>query len=540
VSATLPSELAEAVLPGELADAVARMLARAGEERVAARIWARDATLWGPAGQPEVADRLGWLDAPRVGAEQAEGLRAFAAQAAADGLTDALVLGMGGSSLAPEVLRLSFPAAEGALRLHVLDSTDPGAILAAERALDLERTLFVVSTKSGGTIETLSLFEHFWSLRPEGSQYVAITDPRSSLLDLAADRGFRHAFENDPDIGGRYSALSLFGLVPAALAGIDLGPLLIGAAAAAERCRAEGDDNPGVWLGAALAALAGAGHDKLTFVVDDSIAAFGVWAEQLVAESTGKHGTGILPVADEPLGAPEAYGPDRVLLQLRHETTPDPAVDDAVRAIADAGVPLLVLRTGGPEDLGASFFLAEFATAVAGWGLGINPFDQPDVQAAKDATSRVLEQGVPELADAGDDELRALLAGGPPEYLATLAYLCPAPGADIAAAQLRAAVRDVTRMTTTFGYGPRYLHSTGQLHKGGPPEGRFLVVVHDGPEDVAVPGRPFSFRTLKNAQAAGDLEALRATGRPAAWLRLDGDDPAAALQALAARVKGLL
>jgi glucose-6-phosphate isomerase len=521
-------------------------------EDVAHRIWKKDDTLWGPPGQPEVADRLGWLTAHETYSEQIDELEAFAQECVAAGFTDTLLLGMGGSSLAPEVLRRSFGECQhGCLRLHVLDSTDPGAVLAQERALDLEKTLFLVSTKSGGTIETISLFEHFWSLRPHGGQFVAITDPGSSLEALAAEREFRRTFLNDPDVGGRYSALTFFGLVPAALMGVDVERLLDGAGVAAEACTAyhSSEGNSGLWLGAAMAALATHAtrpHDKLTFVVGEPIASFGLWAEQLVAESLGKKGKGIVPVTDEPVGAPNAYGDDRVFAYLRDTENPSETLDDAVRALAAAEQPTVTLTAGGPEDLGRIFFFAEFATAVAGWALGINPFDQPDVQVAKDTTAKILAaitsgHPPPEPPDADDDALRALLGdAGPPHYVALLAFCAPSAEVDAAAGELRTAIRGATRATTTFGYGPRYLHSTGQLHKGGPGSGRFLVLVHDGPEDVEIPGKPFTFRTLKNAQAAGDLETLRARGRAAEWVRLAGADPASALRELTARIEGLL
>ena len=298
-------ETIDSSLPDELEPLVHEFVKRAEDERVARRIWSKDDTLWGAAGQAEVTDRLGWLAAPDTYAEQIDDLEAFASDAAAAGFTDAVLLGMGGSSLAPEVLRRSFGDAQhDRLRLHVIDSTDPAAVLAQERAMDLEHTLFLVSTKSGGTIETIALFEHFWSLRPLGEQYVAITDPGSSLEALAVERGFRRTFLNDPDVGGRYSALTYFGLVPAALMGIDLDTLLAGAGVAAEACSvgSTADGNSGLWLGAALAALALQGHDKLTFVIDGKIASLGLWVEQLVAESLGKEGKGIVPVTDEPLG----------------------------------------------------------------------------------------------------------------------------------------------------------------------------------------------------------------------------------------------
>jgi transaldolase/glucose-6-phosphate isomerase len=540
-------ETIDSSLPDELEPLIRELVQRADIEHVTRRIWSKDDTLWGPRGQAEVADRLGWLNAHETYEEEIDDLEAFAKQAVEDGYTDAVLLGMGGSSLAPEVLRRSFGGRQhGRLRLHVLDSTDPGAILAQQRAVDLDHTLFVVSTKSGGTIETISLFEHFWSLRPDGDQFVAITDPGSSLQALASQHGFRRTFLNDPDVGGRYSALTFFGLVPAALMGIDLESLLEGAGVAAEACTSyHSEGNSGLWLGVALAALAIQGRDKLTMVVDDPIASFGLWAEQLVAESLGKQGKGVVPVTDEPVGAPPVYGEDRQFSYLRDSKDPSERLDEAVKALAAANQPTLTLSAGGPEDLGRIFFFSEFATAVAGWALGINPFDQPDVQVAKDTTGRLLAEltaggELPEPEPTSDDELRELIAtAGPPDFVAILGFMAPGEDVDAAVAELRSTIRDATKATTTFGYGPRYLHSTGQLHKGGPPTGRFLVVVHDGPEDVAIPGKPYGFRALKNAQAAGDLETLRSRGRRAGWLRLEGDDLAGAVRGLTARIAEL-
>ena len=539
----------DASLPFELEAPVAEMVRRAEVEQVARRIWKKDPTLWGPRDQPEVANRLGWLDAHETYAEHIGDLEAFAAELAAEGYTDAVLLGMGGASLAPELLRVSFgERRHDRLRLQVLDTTDAGAVLAVQRSVTLDHTIFIVSTKSGATIETMSLYEHFWSLQPRGEQYVAITDPGSSLAMLASDRGFRRTFLNDADVGGRYSALTFFGLVPAALMGVDVQRLLDGAGVAAETCAGyrPSRDNSGLWLGAALGALALAGRDKLTFVVDDPIVSFGIWAEQLVAESTGKQGKGVLPIAGEPVGAPDVYGEDRIFAYLRDAENPDERLDEAIRVLADSDEPTLTLTAAGPEDLGRIFFFAEFATAVAGWALGINPFDQPNVREAKDATAQVLEGigeggALHEPDDANDDALRALLSAQPPHYVAILAYVAPSDRVARAVAELRVAIRDATKATTTFGYGPRYLHTTGQFHKGGPKEGRFLVLVHDGPEDVDIPGRPRGFKTLKNAQAFGDLETLRSHGLPVQKLRLDGNThPADAIEALTARVRGLL
>ena len=545
-------ETIDSSLPDDLEPMIAELVGRAQEERVPRRIWSKDDTLWGPAGQAEVADRLGWLNAHETYGEQIDDLEAFAREAAEAGYTDTLLLGMGGSSLAPEVLRRSFgEVLHDRLRLHVLDSTDPGAVLAQQRALDLEHTLFVVSTKSGGTIETISLFEHFWSLRPHGEQFVAITDAGSSLEALAEERGFRRTFRNDPDVGGRYSALTYFGLVPAALMGVDLDSLLEGAGVAAEACSvgSTSEGNSGLWLGVSLGALALQGRDKLTFVVDDPIASFGLWVEQLVAESLGKQGKGAMPVTAEPVGAPPDYGDDRVFCYLRDMEAPNEALDEQVKALAGAGQPTVTLSAGGPGDLGRIFFFAEFATAVAGWALGINAFDQPDVQVAKDTTGDILGSLGPgdepdEPDDADDDALRALIGeAGPGDYVALLGFMAPSAEVDAAVAELRGVIRDATRAATTFGYGPRYLHSTGQLHKGGPASGRFLVLVHDGPEDLEIPGKPYTLRVLKNAQAFGDLQTLRARGRKAEKLRLrlaPGEDLAGAVRALTGRLQGLL
>jgi transaldolase/glucose-6-phosphate isomerase len=532
-----------AVIDGELSAAVASRVSQAVDERIARRVWAKDESLWGGPGVPEIGDRLGWLTISDAMAERADELVEFARLCAADGLTDAVLLGMGGSSLAPEVLWRTFGATEGALALHVLDSTDPAAILDVQGTIDLDRTLFVVSTKSGGTIETLSLFEHFHSLVPDGSRFVAITDPGSSLLELAREHGFRASFENDPNIGGRYSALSLFGLVPAALIGAPLHALLDRAVLAEQACAHfdSTQNNPGLWLGLAIGELARHGRDKLTFVVGDPVASFGLWVEQLVAESTGKQGRGILPVADEPLLGPESYGADRVFVYLRDGERADADTDARIDALGAAGHPTLTLTVDGSEDLGRMFFLAEFATAVAGWVLAINPFDQPNVQEAKDATKRVLAAGPPPKPQFADHAaLRALLSGGAPgSYIAVMGYLEPSIEFDEEVAALRATLLARTHLATTFGYGPRFLHSTGQLHKGGAPVGRFLSLIADNGPDVEIPGASYTFRTLKTAQAIGDLETLRSHDLPAEIVELRGD-PASALRDLHTAIKEML
>ena len=493
-----------------------RMRAAAGDD-LAKRIWDKDDTLWGPAGQPEVANRLGWLTIANRMKDSVERLQEFAAKAAADGLTDCVLLGMGGSSLAPEVFWQSFGRKKGALRLHVLDTTDAGAIAAAPT----ENALYLVSSKSGGTLETLSAMAHFWERTgKDPSRFAVVTDPHTSLESLAKERGYREVFLADPDIGGRYSALSHFGLVPAALIGADIEALLDGAISTAQRWESTGH-NGGLWLGVALGELALEGHDKLTFAVDAPISALGLWAEQLVAESLGKHGKGILPIADEPLQEPRVYGNDRVFLHIRSESNPEH--DKALAALAETGHPVLKIAFDEAVDLGALMFTLEFAIAVAGWALSINPFDQPNVQSAKDKTNEVLEKGAGPIDPADHVALAKLLDSEPPSYLALQVYAAPSLQIDSAMSKLREQLVKKHGYATTFGYGPRYLHSTGQLHKGGPPTGRFLQIVSEGHKDVDIPGQKFSFEKLKRAQADGDLLTLRDHGLPAERLTIDGD-----------------
>src|SRR5215204_2647377 len=516
----------KSALPDELEPPVIERVQTAQRENAAERIWARDESLWGGRGVPEIADRLGWLTISEKMLEHASQLREFAESAKADGLEHAVLLGMGGSSLGPEVIRRSYGEVPGGMSLHLLDSTDPGAIRDVERQIDLDKTFFIVSSKSGGTIETLSHMRYFYERTGgDGSHFCAVTDPGSPLGNLARERGFRRVFENDPEIGGRYSVLSYFGLVPAALAGVNIEGMLHQAQVAEQNC-AQFDSpqsNSGLWLGCVLGELAQQGRDKLTYVVSEPISSFGLWVEQLIAESTGKHGKGILPVADEPLGAPEDYGDDRVFAYLRNEDEPDAELDARVEALGRAGHPTTTGRViGGAADLGRIFFVTEFATAVAGWALGINPFDQPNVQEAKDNTARILEEGLPEL-DAGS--LDDLLAGAaPPRYIAILGYVTPSDDYDAAVADLRVALRKRTKCTTTFGYGPRYLHSTGQYHKGGPPNGLFIQLYQPADEDIEIPEAGYSFEHLKNAQALGDMQTLRAHGLRVVRIEVDGPD----------------
>src|ERR671922_103527 len=407
-----------------------------------------------------------------------------------------------------------------------IDSTDPGAVLGVERAVDLETTLFIVSSKSGGTVETLSHMRYFYERAGrDGSRFVAVTDPGSPLVELARERGFRHVFENDPEIGGRHSVLSYFGLVPAVLAGVNIEAMLHRAQVAEQNCGPfeTGAGNSGLWLGLAMGQLALLGRDKATFIVSHPIESFGLWVEQLIAESTGKDGKGILPVAGEPLGDPDEYGDDRVFAYLRNPDEPDADLDAKVEALARAGHPTVTMAVHGAADLGRIFFFAEFATAVAGWVLGINAFNQPNVQEAKDNTNKVLAS--PQLPEVPEtDDLEPLLAQAkPPHYVAIMGYVTPSEEFDAAIAEVRTKIRARTKATTTFGYGPRFLHSTGQLHKGGPPTGLFLQLVHDGEEDVEIPEAGYTFGHLKNAQATGDYQTLSNHGLPVWRVRLEGD-----------------
>jgi glucose-6-phosphate isomerase len=503
---------------------------------------------------------LGWLDvAARMRAGAAE-IDDFADEIHAAGFDDIVLLGMGGSSLAPEVLRqaIAGPANKRHRhpRLHVLDTTDPETILRVARGVDLSRALFFVSSKSGTTIEANTLFDYFHDRvgsttgSDAGSHFVAITDEGTPLSELARTRGFRSVFINPADIGGRYSALSYFGLIPAAVAGVDVRQLLDRAVEEAQRSSESASE--ALLLGAALGELALRGRDKCTIIASPSIASFGLWAEQLIAESTGKEGRGILPVDGEPLGTPRHYGGDRVFVYLRLEADSNGHTDATVGALVGEGFPAITIEFDDVYDLGREFFRWEFAVAVAGQVLGINPFDEPNVQESKDNTNRVLRdfEATGKLdAAALDDEMPVavspvdgaskvapavarLLAGlRPGDYLAVTAYLPQGREAGEMLGDVRALVRDATHCATTLGYGPRYLHSTGQLHKGGPLRGTFLQITAADTEDAEIPGRPFTFGQLKRAQAIGDFQALAAHGRPVLRVHL-GRDMASGLQHL--------
>jgi glucose-6-phosphate isomerase len=524
---------------------------------LAGRIWDRDGSLWSddPAVQATARDRLGWLDTPRQMLAQVSELRRFADELRQDGFTHAAVLGMGGSSLAPEVLRETFGIAPGYLALEVLDTTDPDAIRAMEGRLDLPRTLFIVASKSGTTTEPLAFMEYFWSKAPAGRQFVAITDPGTPLERTAAERGFRRVFPHPPDVGGRYAALTAIGMVPAACMGVDLERLLTSAAAMADRCRATSpDQNPGLALGAEIGRWARDGQDKLTLICSPGVGTFGYWVEQLVAESTGKQGTGILPVEGEPLGMPGVYGDDRAFIYLRLTGEPDGEQDRLVDAIEQAGHPVGRLDLPDRYDLGGEFFRWEFAVPVASTFIGVEPFDQPNVQESKDNTNRLLKLysdtgGLPGdtalLTDAGlalygrgaaagavrgarslADALTAYLKlVKPGDYVAVTAYIPPTGETEQALDVMRTAVRDQLHVATTTGYGPRFLHSTGQLHKGGSDDGVFLQLTCDPVRDLQVPGKPYTFGILMAAQALGDLQSLQSRDRRALRVHLGADVP---------------
>ncbi|MFH0871790.1 MAG: bifunctional transaldolase/phosoglucose isomerase [bacterium] len=516
-------------------------------QRVISRIWAKDHTVWKP-DPTEIANRLGWLILPGRMREHGAGLMAFAQEICGAGFKQAILLGMGGSSLAPEVLSSTFGPAEGHPQLSVLDSTVPSWVNRITQTIDPANTLFIASSKSGSTIEVASLFRYFWSLVQKvkgdqaGENFIAITDPQTSLQALAADHGFRHIFLNHADLGGRYSALSHFGLVPAALVGIDLGQLLHRGDAMAQSCVPciPLPDNPGGWLGATLATSAKQGRNKLTLLLSPTIAALGLWIEQLIAESTGKEGKGIIPVVDEPLAAPSAYGPDRLFIFLRLEGDENSRLDDHLSALEKAGQPTVRIHLTDRYDLGAEFFRWEFATAIAGIGLGVQPFDQPNVQESKENTERTLAEyrvtgRLPRPVTEGS--LPELLSQARPgDYVALMAYLEQTGEIDQALRDLRQAILLQHHLPSTVGYGPRYLHSTGQLHKGGPDSGLFVQLTTEAGQDLPIPGQSYSLGTLAAAQALGDWQSLRSRGQRAIRLHL-GQEPGRELRGLLAQLE---
>ncbi|PYT14099.1 MAG: transaldolase [Acidobacteria bacterium] len=509
------------------------------------RLWARDASLW--TGSDE-SQWLGWMGITEDQLAHRQRFDQIAAEAKAAGFAHALLLGMGGSSLCPEVLKLSFPKIEGFPELHVLDSTDPAQIRAIEKKIDPARTLFIVSSKSGSTLEP-NIFKQYFFERAgrDGSRFYAITDPGSKMQQMAERDGFRKVFFGIPSIGGRYSALSNFGMVPAAIMGIDAPKFLDAADAMALSCSScmPVEKNPGVLLGILLGTLAQSGRDKVTIIASPGIYDLGAWLEQLLAESTGKDGKGLIPVDREPLGSPDVYGNDRVFVYERLESAPDPAQDRGVEALASAGHPVIRIAVSNIYDLGQEFFRWEIAVAVAGSILGINPFNQPDVEASKIATRELTaefeakgslpketsvfeEDGIKlfgavkgrTLADCLRGHLGTLRAG---DYFALLAYIEMNQAHEDALQSVRKRVRDAKRAATCLGFGPRFLHSTGQAYKGGPNTGVFLQITADDAEDLQVPGQKYTFGVVKAAQARGDLAVLLERGRRAVRVHLGAD-----------------
>jgi glucose-6-phosphate isomerase len=525
---------------------------------IVARIWRRDVSVWGAEPNSDlaraIANRLGWLNLPTTMENEIPRVEALAESVRNQGITHAYLLGMGGSSLCAEVMRSVSGQRDGYPHLVVMDTTDESAIAGVLSALDPPRTLFLVSSKSGGTIEPASMEKLYWAHMSKalgtnaGRHFVAVTDPGTALADLAKGRGYREVFLNPPDIGGRFSALSLFGLVPGALIGANVREMLSGGGDMAAGCKQENHENPGLELGAFYGRAAKDGRDKLTVVLPNSLHSLGLWIEQLVAESTGKHGTGALPVVDEPLGDPGEYGNDRcfVAVATEHEAFDEARLD----ALEKAGHPVLRLTTR-QNALGAEFFRWEFATAVAGAILGINPFDEPNVAEAKEKTKQILAggdlSGGTPAASGGGVSVYSKFAGGSPaavvraalesikprDYVAFLSYLPASDATAGAIAAIRARIRKRTRAASTFGVGPRYLHSTGQYHKGGPNTIVAFVITADDETNTPIPDAPFTFSQLKRAQAVGDAQTLEAHGRRTVRIHIDrGVDPAAALTKL--------
>jgi transaldolase / glucose-6-phosphate isomerase len=556
------SEGSEVVPDAQLAELESALQELTANQTVA-RIWRKDASVW--SSQPEhakiIANALGWLVVPGQVLQRVGELQSFAQEIRSAGFTHAVVLGMGGSSLCPEVLRQSFGTCAGYPELLVLDSTVPAAVAHLEAQVKLENTLFIVASKSGSTTEPQMFQRYFYERVKQskgaraGENFVAITDPGTVLEDQAKQEGFRKTFLNWPDIGGRYSALSFFGMVPFAIMGGDVAELLERATAAARACQSEDvAANPGATLGALLGTLANRGVDKLTLVASRDIASVGLWIEQLVAESTGKQGKGIVPVAGEALGEPREYSEDRIFASLATGSG-DAETNQKLAALESAGFPVVYQQLSGGLDLGATFFIWEFATAVAGSLLKIDAFDQPNVQESKDNTKRLLgaflakgtlAQQIPVVEEAAlklyseDKSLGTTLdaaiaahlgkvrAG---DYVAITQYFLETPEVEALVQQLRLAVRSRTGAAVTTGYGPRFLHSTGQLHKGGANNGVFLQLTSQDAQDVAIPRESFGFSVLKRAQALGDLESLVKHGRRAARVDL-GLDVAAGLTRL--------
>jgi transaldolase/glucose-6-phosphate isomerase len=538
----VPKQLASQTIQlGAIQKSFERRIADWSVQGFARALWAKDYRLWSPQPVPEISNRMGWLSLPESMQSQAGDISSFADRVRDEGFRHVVLLGMGGSSLAPDLFQIAFGNAPSRPELIVLDSTHPGAVRSVEARIDLARTLFVVSSKSGTTLEPLSFFHYFWKRVGEknpkpGQQFVAITDPATPLETLAREREFRRAFLATPDVGGRYSALTVFGLVPAALIGVDINELLDRASAMAQACGASvhSSQNPALLLGAALGELALAGRDKVTFLTSPALDSFAAWAEQLIAESTGKDGKGIVPIAGEPPGPPEAYGVDRVFVRLHLGSESTEERNPLFAALPPAGAPSIEIHLSDMLDLAQEFFCWEIAIAAAGAVLGIHPFNQPDVEMAKDLARKAMAQGAASPAavrtvpasDSGAllPALREWMSGAAPgRYAAIQAYLAPANETTAHLQELRVLIRNRAKLATTLGYGPRFLHSTGQLHKGGPNSGLFLQLVDEPAADLAVPETDFTFGSLIRAQALGDYQALTQRGRRVLRVNLGGD-----------------
>ena len=557
-----PTSISE--FAGAIEASYREVLAELIREDAVGRLHRKDASLWkdDPAHRKVIENRLGWLDAPAWFENKIPHVTSFAAEVRAQGFTRVLLLGMGGSSLAPEVLAEIMRPAPGAPTLEVLDSTDPAAIRAAEASHRLDRTFFLVSSKSGRTIETLSQYRYFRARLEEmrvdsiPGRFAAITDPGSALERVAAEDGMRSVFLNPADIGGRYSALSYFGMVPAALLGLDLEAFGARAARAAkEFASAEPERNGALRLGAWLGAAARSGRDKLTILTPSSLRPVGYWIEQLIAESTGKEGRGIVPVEGEPPGFARYYSEDRCFVAITLQGEPAPELVGLGSELRQTGAPWVEIVLSDRTDLAAEIYRWEVATAIAGAALGIDPFDEPNVQESKDATAAILAEvertgavpvGQPRSRDEGvevfaSEDLwgkltshapghpslemvlgRFLALCEPGDYLAILAFLERTAGTESAFTHLRREIRDALRIPVLQGYGPRYLHSIGQLYKGGPPKGLFLQITASSGQDLPIPQSGVTFGTLELAQALGDARSLESHGRPTLRLHIAG------------------
>ena len=541
---------------GEAQKAVQAQINHLEEIHFSDRLWRKDPSLWksDPKDQEEIRNALGWLHVAEKMEENLGELEAFKNEILNAGFRHVLHMGMGGSSLTPLVFERIFTPAKDALPLTVLDSTDPATILEIEKALPIADTLFIVASKSGTTAEPLAFSDYFYQKVKQikgdkaGENFCVITDPGTPLVDLAQKRAYRKIFLNFADIGGRYSALSYFGLVPATLMGIDVNKLLAQTLRMVHACAScvPAHENPGLELGAALGELAKNNkRDKVTFLVPEALSPLGMWLEQLLAESTGKEGTGLLPVAGEPIGKPNDYGEDRVFVYIRMKEKADEALERGVSALREAGQPVITILLVDLLDLGQEFFRWEFATATAGSILGINAFNQPNVQESKDNTNRLLaivrDRGkLPDekpslikdplklyFQQSGSTVSQALehflAQARPGDYIALMAYITEDTATQQALQDIRLLLRDRLHIATTLGYGPRFLHSTGQFHKGGPNTGLFLQLTADDVQDVPIPGAPYTFGVLKRAQALGDLEALQKHGRRVGSINLGSD-----------------